>query len=138
MGVLSDTNLCPAAEDDSVEDKYHFCLSFFYRHMACVSKKKEEERSDTCLRPEVAVFCSDKCQCDTDLGPIQLFVTVTQECSQAQHLTQRHYYLWWSLCTLYLHACQVRVIVGDSSLFVFVLIYLVVINEGDSGLCCCT
>ena len=28
--------------------------------------------------------------------------------------------LWWSLCTLYLHACQVRVTVGDS------------------GLCCCT
>ena len=29
-------------------------------------------------------------------------------------------YLWWSLCTLYLHACQVRFTVGDS------------------GLCCCT
>ena len=28
-------------------------------------------------------------------------------------------YLWWSLCTLYLHACQVRVTVGDS------------------GFCCC-
>ena len=28
-------------------------------------------------------------------------------------------YLWWSLCTLYLHACQVRV------------------TTGDSGLCCC-
>ena len=28
--------------------------------------------------------------------------------------------LWWSLCRLYLHACQVRVTVGDS------------------GLCCCT
>ena len=25
-------------------------------------------------------------------------------------------YLWCSLCTLYLHACQVRVTVGDSSL----------------------
>ena len=29
-------------------------------------------------------------------------------------------YFWWSLCPLYLHACQVRVAVGDS------------------GLCCCT
>ena len=28
-------------------------------------------------------------------------------------------YLWWSWCTLYLHACQVRA------------------TEGDSGLCCC-
>ena len=28
-------------------------------------------------------------------------------------------YLWWSLCTLYLHACQMRVTIGDS------------------GLCCC-
>ena len=25
-------------------------------------------------------------------------------------------YLWWSLCTLYLHACQVRVTIGDSGL----------------------
>ena len=25
-------------------------------------------------------------------------------------------YLWWSLCTKYLHACQVRVTVGDSDL----------------------
>ena len=25
-------------------------------------------------------------------------------------------YLWWSLCTLYLHACQVRVTVGNSCL----------------------
>ena len=25
-------------------------------------------------------------------------------------------YLWWSLCTLHLHACQVRVTVGDSGL----------------------
>ena len=25
-------------------------------------------------------------------------------------------YLWWSLCTLYLHACQVRVIIGESGL----------------------
>ena len=29
-------------------------------------------------------------------------------------------YLWWTTCTLYLHACQVRVTIGDS------------------GLCCCT
>ena len=29
-------------------------------------------------------------------------------------------YLWWGLCTLYLHACHVRVTVGDS------------------GLCCCS
>ena len=28
-------------------------------------------------------------------------------------------YLWWSFCTLYSHACHVRVV-------------------GDSGLCCCT
>ena len=34
--------------------------------------------------------------------------------------TQGRMYLWWSLRTLYLHACQVRVTVGDS------------------GLCCCT
>ena len=26
-------------------------------------------------------------------------------------------YLWWSLCTLYLHACQVRVTLGDSGLW---------------------
>ena len=31
-------------------------------------------------------------------------------------------YLWWSLCTLYLHACQVRVTVGLRSLYT-VLVY---------------
>ena len=30
--------------------------------------------------------------------------------------TKKRLYLWWSLCTLYLHACQVRVTVGDSGL----------------------
>ena len=32
---------------------------------------------------------------------------------------QQRMYLWWSVCTLYLHACHVRV------------------TAGDSGLCCC-
>ena len=31
-------------------------------------------------------------------------------------------YLWWSLCTLYLHACQVRVTAGDTELFAAVLV----------------
>ena len=26
-------------------------------------------------------------------------------------------YLWWSLCTLYLRACQVRVTAGESGLY---------------------
>ena len=30
--------------------------------------------------------------------------------------------LWWSLCTSYLHACQVRVTVGDSGLRCCVLV----------------
>ena len=34
--------------------------------------------------------------------------------------THGRMHFWWSLCTLYLHACRVRVTVGDS------------------GLCCCT
>ena len=25
-------------------------------------------------------------------------------------------YIWWSLCTLYLHICEARVTVGDSGL----------------------
>ena len=29
---------------------------------------------------------------------------------------KKRMYLWWGLCTLYLHACQVRVTVGDSGL----------------------
>ena len=32
------------------------------------------------------------------------------------HQRYMYMYLWWSLCTLYLHACQVRVTVGNSSL----------------------
>ena len=35
------------------------------------------------------------------------------------HDVYQKVYLWWSLCTLYLHACQVQVTLGDS------------------GLCCC-
>ena len=31
-------------------------------------------------------------------------------------LTSVRMYLWWSLCALYLHACQVRVAVDDSGL----------------------
>ena len=31
-------------------------------------------------------------------------------------LSAKRMYLWWSLCTLYLHAGQVRVTVGDSDL----------------------
>ena len=45
----------------------------------------------------------------------------TQQCWELhEDKMKMKMYLWWSLCTLYLHACQVRVTVGDS------------------GLCCCT
>ena len=37
-------------------------------------------------------------------------------------VTNQRMYLWWSLCTLYLHACQMRVTVGDS-VFVVVLVW---------------
>ena len=37
-----------------------------------------------------------------------------------RYVLNQRMYGWWSLCTLHLHACQVRVTVGDS------------------GLCCCT
>ena len=40
--------------------------------------------------------------------------------SQTVHQTKIRMCVWWSLCTLHLHACQVRVTVSDS------------------GLCCCT
>ena len=41
-------------------------------------------------------------------------------CKYEVHKLHLKMYLRWSLCTLYLHACQARVTVGDS------------------GLCCCT
>ena len=50
----------------------------------------------------------------TNLKQNDLIVTNLKQ-NEAQKI-----YLWWSLCTLYLHACQVRVTVGNS------------------GLCCCT
>ena len=40
-------------------------------------------------------------------------------CNSKQSKHKLRMYLWWSLCTLYLLACQVRATVGDS------------------GLCCC-
>ena len=33
-------------------------------------------------------------------------------------------YLWWSLCALYLHACQMRVSVGDSGSLLLYLCYI--------------
>ena len=45
-------------------------------------------------------------------------------------------YLWWSLCTLYLHACQVRVTVGDSGLcyyYYWSLLYsAILLSRADS------
>ena len=38
------------------------------------------------------------------------------EVHQRHKLHQRYICLWWSLCALYLHACQVRVTVGDLGL----------------------
>ena len=40
--------------------------------------------------------------------------------ASSYHSYHLRMYLWWIVCTLYLHACQVRVTVGDL------------------GLCCCT
>ena len=49
--------------------------------------------------------------------PELLKVTVTwQACKYEVHKLLKRMYLWWSLCTLHLHACQVRVTVGDSGL----------------------
>ena len=46
-------------------------------------------------------------------------------------------YLWWSLCTLYLQACQVRVTIGDSGLCkggpLVEFIYLVFTNMPDES-----
>ena len=47
-----------------------------------------------------------------------LVIIYTRELISTQNMWHR--YLWWSLCAVYLHACQVRVTVGNS------------------GLCCCT
>ena len=54
-------------------------------------------------------------ECARIVGYIYICVCV---CVTGGHPFLRMY-LWWSLCTLYLHACQLRVAVGDS------------------GLCCC-
>ena len=52
------------------------------------------------------------------------FLVILHGCPINMYATQVLFYLrvylWWSLCTLHLHACQVRVTIGDS------------------GLCCCT
>ena len=66
---------------------------------------------------------------ETERSPERLCTINTQElwfyirvnASNINCIRGTSMYIWWSLCTLlYLHACQVRVTVGDS------------------GLCCCT
>ena len=41
---------------------------------------------------------------------------------------QQRMYLWWSLCTLYLHACQVRVTIGDSRLCCVLVLFILSAN----------
>ena len=50
---------------------------------------------------------------------MQRYINTTRGTSSVQIQRYLRIHLWWSLCTLYLPACQVRVTVGDS------------------GLCCC-
>jgi len=51
----------------------------------------------------------------THQGVNQCLKYVTQLQQQRPESPERMY-LWWSLCTLYLNACQVRVTVGDAGL----------------------
>ena len=60
---------------------------------------------------------SEICQRNVALS---LFASPTHRFSKQKKKSLLRMYLLWSLCTLYLHACQVRVTVGDA------------------GLCCCT
>ena len=54
---------------------------------------------------------SEKAQTDNVLSKLGVILTY-----QIQFKSNSRMYLWWSLCTLYLHACQVGVSVGDSVL----------------------
>ena len=54
----------------------------------------------------------------TPLRPSDLEIRPCLKQNEAQNAraSSDQMYLWWSLCTLYLHTCQVRVTVGDSGL----------------------
>ena len=59
---------------------------------------------------------------ESDDVPVEEFMYLVFICMPGESYCRRHrslllrMYLWWSLCTLYLLACQVRVIVGDTGL----------------------
>ena len=71
-----------------------------------------------------------------------MYLVFTRIPGESYRRRLRYIYLWWSLCTLYLHACQVRVTVGDSGLFTSDGVYVpcilhacqVRVTVGDSGL----
>ena len=67
-------------------------------------------------------WCSCWCQCvvtQSELRPDETNLKQNEAQNASAESTNRMF-LWWSLCTLYLHARQVRV------------------TTGNSGLCCCT
>ena len=47
---------------------------------------------------------------------LKVFVIASRTCCQTAICALKKMYVWWSLCTLNLHACQVRVTVVDSGL----------------------
>ena len=55
------------------------------------------------------------------------YVSSTRDASS--NISNLRMHLWWSLCTLYLFACQVRVTVGDSGLCCCVYVFQGLINS---------
>ena len=57
--------------------------------------------------------------------------TSTSVCTSSvhRHRQRKRMYLRWSLCTLYLHACRVRVTVGDSGLLYLCYVFRKLINS---------
>ena len=72
--------------------------------------------------PQVSSALAPRCSEHRFPAPSDVVNQCLEFAAMAANASEVHLrlYLWWSLCTLYLHACYVRVTIGDS------------------GLCCCT
>ena len=85
--------------------------------MAHVHQRKAKCKCTIPCSAQKCSLVSQKCslvaqKCSlVPMAPETVHRTHFKHCSEASNHLKIRMYLWWSLCTLYLHACQVRVTV---------------------------
>ena len=95
--------------------KAHAChrkKMIFQQTLSCIYTSGDKDTGVGCGLELSGWSLSEKAQIDNVvLSKLNVILTY-----QIQFKSNSRMYLWWNLCTLYLHVCQVGVSVGDSGL----------------------